>query len=198
MINFKRRDDIVPSSLILAAILLLLGTLLYMVLVPVPSTAGLAKGRDLSRKKIEQEIKSARSRADELEKTNQAYLWNDTAESVTASVLNNITAEARRKSLKMTAFRPQRPQTLETLTELPFSVQLSGPYPAVRAVVAALNTQESRIALRSLQMASSDGGSSAVTATLAFSAYTVLPTKPTPATKAPAPPTQGGNKNGKG
>lgn len=194
MINFKRRDDVLPSSLILAAILMLLGTLLYMVLVPVPSTAGLAKGRDLSRRKITKEIESAKARANELEKSNQAYLWSDTAESVTASVLENITAQARRKSLKMTAFRPQRPQTLETLTELPFSVQLSGPYPAVREVVSALNTPQSKIALRSLQMASSDGATSAVTATLAFSAYTVLPKKPV--TKSPAPVVPGGKKNG--
>jgi Tfp pilus assembly protein PilO len=196
MINFKRRDDIVPSSMITAAILMLLGTLLYMILVPMPGTAGLAKGRDLSRRKITKEIETARSRADELEKANQAYLWNESAESVTASVLGNITAQARRKSLKMTAFRPQRPQTLETITELPFSVQLSGPYLSVREVVSALNTPQSKIALRSLQMASSDGASSAVTATLAFSAYTVLPKKPA-ATKAPVQPAApGGNKNG--
>jgi Tfp pilus assembly protein PilO len=180
--------------MILAAIVMLLGTLLYMLLVPTPSTAGLAKGRDLSRRKITKEIETARQRANELEKANQAYLWSDTAESVTASVLNDITAQARRKSLKMTAFRPQRPQTLETLTELPFSVQLSGPYPAVRDVVAALDTPQSKIALRSLQMASSDGGSSAVTATLAFSAYTVLPKKP--ATKSSTQPVPGGGKNG--
>ncbi|MBC7808298.1 MAG: type 4a pilus biogenesis protein PilO [Akkermansiaceae bacterium] len=195
MIDFKRRDDILPSSLILAAILMLLGTLLYMVLVPTPSTAGLAKGRDLSRRKIAKEIETARARADELEKTNRAYLWNESAESVTARVLGDITAQARRKSLKMTAFRPQRPQTLETLTELPFSVQLSGPYPAVRDVVAAMNTPRSRIALRSLQMASSDGASSAVTATVAFSAYTVLPKKPA-AKSTPRPAVRGGNANG--
>lgn len=196
MINFKRRDDLVPSSMITAAILMLLGTLLYMLLVPVPSTAGLAKGRDLSRRTITKEIEMARSRADELEKTNRAYLWNESAESVTASVLGNITAQARRKSLKMTAFRPQRPQTLETLTELPFSVQLSGPYLAVREVVSALNTPQSKIALRSLQMASSDGASSAVTATLAFSAYTVLPKKATTKAAPVAQPVPGGKKNG--
>ena len=194
MINFKRRDDVLPSSMILASILMLLGTLLYMIFVPVPSTAGLAKGRDLSRRTITKEIETTRARADELEKTNQVYLWNDTAESVTASVLGNITAQSRRKALKMTAFRPQRPQTLESLTELPFSVQLSGPYLAVRDVVSVLNTPQSKIAMRSLQMSSSDGGSSAVTATLAFSAYTVLPKKT--ATKAPAPPVAGGKNNG--
>lgn len=194
MINFKRRDEILPSSLILAAILMLLGTLLYMVLVPVPSTAGLARGRDLSRRKLAGEIESARTRADELEKKNRTYLWNETAESVTASVLEEVTAQARRKSLKMTAFRPQRPQTLETLTELPFSVQLSGQYPAVRDVVSSLSTPRTRIALRSLQMASSDGGSSAVTATLAFSAYTVVPQKP--AAKPVPRPAQGGDRNG--
>ena len=194
MINFKRRDDVLPSSLILVSILLLLGTLLYMVLVPVPSAKGLAKGRDLSRHKIMDEIKTARERADDLEKINKNYIWNDTADSVTASVLNTVTDQARRKALKMTAFRPQRPQALETLTELPFSVQLSGPYPAVQQVVAALNSPKNKIALRSIQMASADGASSAVTATLAFSAYTVLPTKP--GGKLPSRTITGGDKNG--
>lgn len=194
MINFKRRDDILPSSLILAAILLLLGTLLYMVLVPVPSAAGMAKGRTLSRNKITDEISKAKTRANELEKANKAYLWNDTADGVTAKVLNTITAQAKSKSLKMAAFRPQRPQALETLTELPFSVQISGPYPAVRAVISTLNTPKSKIALKSIQIASADGASSAVTATIAFSAYTVLPAKTEE--KLPAKTLTGGAKNG--
>ena len=45
MINFREPQFLVPSALILLSLVILTGTLLYMVLVPPPSVAGLARGR---------------------------------------------------------------------------------------------------------------------------------------------------------
>ena len=68
-------------------------------------------------------------------------------------------------------------QVLDGVTELPISVQISGPYNEVRSVAATLDSGTSRIALRSMQIAASDSASSAVTVTLGISAY--LPTNAT-------------------
>lgn len=195
MINFKNREELAPSLLALASVLTLLGTLLYMVMVPPPSAAGLAKGRNLSRIKIEEEIETAKKRAAELEQTNLQRLWTGSPEAVTAAVLDTLTKQAATRSLKLTAFRPQRTQPLNGLTELPFSVQVSGPYTKVREVLSSLDAPGSRLALRSVQIASADAASSSVTATLAISAYLPGPAA-APATATGARTTTGGGSRG--
>jgi len=175
MINFKSREELAPSLLALGAILTLLGTLIYMMVVPVPTAAGLAKGRERSRLQIQDEIATAKKRADELESANQKRLWTGSTEAVTASVLDILTRQAKSRSLKLTAFRPQRTQALDGLTEMPCSVQLSGPFPAVRGVLSALDASNGKLALRSVQFASSDAASSAVPATVVVSAYMAGP-----------------------
>ena len=171
MINFKQRDEVLPSALIVLSIVILAATLAYMLLVPPPTAAGMAKGREMSRQKIQDEIDRARARSAQIEKANRARLWQGNVDTVTSAALGKLTDLANRRSLKMTAFRPQRPQELEGVSEIPFSVQISGPYPAVRAMIAALDSSGAKLALRSVQMASSDPATSAVTATLGLSAY---------------------------
>ena len=185
MISFKHRNDRLPSALILLSIAVLAGTLGYMLLVPPPSAAGVVAGRERSRRQLEQEIARATARTEEVRKAVKPRLWQGNAEAVTAAVLNQLTEQAARRSLRITAFRPQRSQALEGITELPFSVQISGPYAAVRATMAALDAAGSKLAVRSVQVASSDGETSAVTATLGVSAYIAA------ADAAPAPPARG-------
>ena len=181
MISFKNRDEALPSALIVFSLVILAGTLFYMLLVPAPSAAGVAKGRQISHRKIQDEIDSARARVKELEAAARPRQWQGNADTVTAAVLGQLTAQANRRALKITAFRPQRAQVLEGIAELPFSVQISGPYPAVRDVVTSLDTPGSRLALRSVQVASSDAATSAVTATLGLSAYIASGETPSPA-----------------
>jgi hypothetical protein len=171
MINFKNRDELAPSVLIILSIAILIGSLLFMLLVPKPSVAGLAAGRTRSIHKIEDETDKAKARTKEAETAANPRIWSGEQESVTASVLALLTNQANQRSLKIAAFRPQRTQLLPGLTELPYSVQVSGPYPAVQTMIAALDTDSSKLALRSLQIASADGKTSAVTATLGLSAY---------------------------
>jgi Tfp pilus assembly protein PilO len=99
-------------------------------------------------------------------------------------VLAQLAQQAQRRSLKIGAFRPQKQQTLAGLTELPYSVQVSGPFLSVRAFLSVLDSSSSKLALRSVQIASADGKSSLVTATLGLSAY--VPVESVPAVR-PAP-----------
>lgn len=172
MINFKQREFILPSALMLLSILVLGGTLAYMLLVPEPNAAGVVKGRAASRRKIEGEIEQAKERNRAMQQQVRPRLWEGNTEAITASVLAKITNEVNRRNLRMTAFRPQKPQMLENLTELPYTVQLAGPFPAVRETIRTFDAPGSKLAVRSLQIASADGASSEVTASLAVCAYT--------------------------
>ncbi len=171
MINFKQPEERTPSALILLSIAILAGTLLYMVFVPAPSAAGIAKGREISRRKIQSEISDAQTRTLQMRKETQGRIWPGDAELVTSQVLARLTDQANQRSLKLAAFRPQKMQPLQGVTELPYNVQLAGPYPVVRAMIQSLDAPQSRLVLRSIQIASSEAASSAVVATLGLSAY---------------------------
>ena len=97
--------------------------------------------------------------------------WSGNPERVTAEVLAQLTRQASGGGLKMGAFRPQRVQLLDGAQELPYSVQVSGPFPAVRAFAASLDSSGGKLAVRSIQIAASDASSSTVTATITLSAY---------------------------
>lgn len=171
MINFKNKDEALPSALILAAIVTLAATFAYMILVPKPTVAGVAKGRQRSVRQIEEQIEQAKTRSKESEALAATRVWDGNQDEVLAQVLAQLTVRAQRSKVTMAAFRPQKPLPLTGVTELPCSVQVSGPYETVLAFLGTLDEPSSRVALRSVSVASSDGATSAVTATLGVSVY---------------------------
>ena len=177
LINFKNRQEAGPSAVMLTALVVLAGALAYMLLVPTPTTEGLAKGKERSRKQLEDQIVMAQQSGQLARTQTASRLWQGDLDMISASVLAQLTQEANGRKLKLSAFRPQRTLNLPELTELPFSVQVSGPYPAVQAFAATLDRPSTRLALRSLQLASSDAASNTVTATLGISAF--APGQPT-------------------
>ena len=174
MINFRQRDDVIPSALILCAIVILAATLAYMLLVPKPSVARLERGRERGRRQILREITDTRTRTKQAQAAVAPRLWQGDPNTVSSAVLALLTQQARHHALKLGAFRPERPQALGGVTELPFSVQVSGPYPKVQAVMTSLDGGKSRVVLRAVQVASSEETSDVVTATLGLSAYLAL------------------------
>ncbi|MBV9851448.1 MAG: hypothetical protein JO250_17405 [Armatimonadetes bacterium] len=187
MIPFRRREDALPSALILLSAALLTATLIYMLAVPRPSAAALDRGHTRARRQVLRETADVRKRTRQAQAAVAPRLWPGDANAASSGVLALLTVQTRRHALKLGAFRPQRPQALAGLTELPFSVQVSGPYPRVQAVMAALDAPQSRLALRSVEVASSEETSDVVTATLGLSAYMASgPALMPPA--APAPP----------
>jgi Tfp pilus assembly protein PilO len=169
--NFKNPQEAGPSAVMLAALVILLGSLGYMLFVKKPTTEGIAMGKERSRKGILEQIEMAQLSGQQTRAQLSARLWQGDTDTIAAAVLAQLTQEATARKLKLSAFRPQRTQLLPELSELPFSVQISGPYPAVHAFAATLDRPSSKLALRSLQIASSDAGSDAVTATLGLCAY---------------------------
>ena len=171
MISFRRREDIAPSALILLSIILLTGTLLYMLLVPPPSVAGQVAAREQAMQQLQRETADAKRQARQAQAALGSRLWHGDSDTISAAVLALLTEQTRQHALKLGAFRPQRPQALSGVTDLPISVQITGPYPRVQAVMAALDAPNTSVALRSAEIAASDETSDAVTATLGVSAY---------------------------
>ena len=182
LFNFKNPQEAGPSAVLLAALLILAGSLAVVLLVPTPTVVGKEKDKAATRKQIQDQIEATQMKGQQARAQAANRLWQGDPDTITAAVLARLTQEANGRKLKLSAFRPQRIQNLPELSELPFSVQVSGAYPSVHAFAATLDALGSKLALRSLQLASSDANSNAVTATLGISAFIpALPsTSPTP------------------
>lgn len=98
-------------------------------------------------------------------------IWPGDSDAVTSALMAGLTREADARELKMAGFRAQRVVDYQGITELPFSVQVVGPYPSVRAFLAMLDRPGTRILLRSAQLASADAATDTVSATLGVSAF---------------------------
>ena len=171
MISFKRPEDVVPSCLILLSIFILAGTLLYMLLVPKPSAAGSTALSARSRRRLNSDIVATKKGNREAEAAVRPRLWHSDPQSVTATALAQMTDLAGKHLVKLTAFRPARSQEFDSITELRFEAQLSGPYAGIHAVMAALDARGSKVVLRGVQIASSQEAGNGVTATLGLSAF---------------------------
>ncbi len=179
MINFKNQQDVAPSVIILCSIFIMLGTLIYGLAVKVPTSLTLTKGRMASKKKLEHDIKTAKADSVTLAQQVKTRLWTEKPDAITAKILGKVTLLAKQYSLGVTAFRPQKQQILDGVTELPYNIIVTGSFPSVQKVARELESSSARLALRSLQFASADSATSSVSATLNVSAFVEL--KETPA-----------------
>ena len=171
-ISFKRPEDVLPSVLILAALAILIVSLCVVLMVPVPTKAAIDKSHNNSFRKLVNQTADLNRHAAEAQKEAQTRLSTGDPETVSTAILGRLTNQANALSLKIGAFRPQRQVQLDGMMELPFSVQITGPYSRVRKVLSTLDTAGSKVALRSAQISSSvQSSTNDVTATLQISAY---------------------------
>ncbi|HEV2473954.1 MAG TPA: type 4a pilus biogenesis protein PilO [Chthonomonadales bacterium] len=170
MINFRQKEYAGSSAAALLAIVVLAGSLLVMLL-PQPSAAISAQVRARQLHNLRNEISKARIQTKQTNAANSKLLWQGNPQEVTSLVLKQITGYANQRNLTLTAFRPQRMVALQGIVELPYSVHITGPYLKVREVVSLLDSPGNRLALSSVQFASSDESSSLVTATVNLAAF---------------------------
>ncbi len=111
------------------------------------------------------------------ERTIEELSWTGGADAAEKGALALVTQISKSKGATLQAFRPQKRLEQGELTRLPFLVTLEGPYTKVLAVLRELETPSSKLAVNLVQIASADGASDVVTATLALFAF---------ASKAPA------------
>ncbi len=178
LISFQRREDITPSVLMIVSVVVLAGTLAYMLLAP--GAAHSTRTAAGSRRRMVDDIAETRHQTRAARRAIQPRLWHGNPEFVTAAALSQLTRQAEKRSLKLTSFRPDRPQEFADVTELRFDVQVAGPYAGLHSFLAAQDAGGSRLVLRSvqitasqmeLQSTSSHAAGSAVTASLGLSAF---------------------------
>ncbi len=186
MINFKDRDEVVPSTIIVISLVLLIATLIFTLVYKKPSVADLPKGQNIKTRQLIAAASDAKARAADIQVSSQSKLWQGDPETIMAQILSQLTDRSQRAQLTMSAFRPQKSQIVSGLNELPFSVQISGPYKAILPFIQSFDTPDTKVALRSIQFASLGGDSSTVSATIALSAYCKAPVVAAPVTSIPA------------
>jgi hypothetical protein len=184
MISFKTKEDFLPSTLILLSLVVLTGALVFMLLVPEPSTADIVSNRKATIRKLSEDVLYSKHRADEARNAVEPRLWMGSQNHVSAAVLGLVTASSTEASLKLTAFRPQRTVDLDGITELPFTVQISGTFADIRQVMRSLDGPHSRVVLCSVAVNASEEVTNTVQATLVISAYVASPTSQASTTEA--------------
>lgn len=171
MINFQKDSERLPSTLILLSLFILLGSFLYMIAVPKPSVAGIAKGREQSKRRVQEDIDKADEQLEGLEKIIRPLLWKEKGEAITPLLLDQVSQRAKAQQVHLMAFRPQRQQVFDGVTEMPFSIYVNGSYSGVKGLLKGLDTTASKVVLRSAQISASDPKTSVVTAVISISAF---------------------------
>jgi len=190
MIDFKSKDDVVPSTLIVASLVILTATAIFTLIVPRPQAPTTGPTHAAVRRNTTREAQRSTARAIELEKEAAALLWQGNDQEVTSAVLSLMTERTHQYSLTLASFRPERIQPLPGLIEQRYSAQITGSYLHLANLLAALDASGSKIVLTGAQIAPSGNNSGSVTATIALSAYAPGP--------AQLPTTTAGGAHGQG
>lgn len=169
--------DRTANGLVVGSAVVMLATFCYAVFVPARSARDVAAGRQRSRATVEKDIETAKQSVRDAQNTNKNRVWTGDTESVTASLLDRWTREAKSLGLDVVSFRPQKTRAVAGLTELPVTVQVSGTWPRVASLLNRSDKPGARVVLRGVQIASADAASDAVTATLQFHVYLNTPKK---------------------
>ncbi|MFZ4508335.1 MAG: type 4a pilus biogenesis protein PilO [Fimbriimonas sp.] len=182
MINFKDKNAVGFSSLIVLAILVLATTLAVMLFLPKPTDKGIAKQRRDKELELKLSKQQASDRLAELKASINSRIWDLPADQIGPGALSKVSQAAAAHKLKIVAFRPQRANEAEDLIQLPYLVTLDGPYLSVLGFVQDIQAKENKLAVNLVQLASADGASNRVTASVSLMAYQKPPlAKPTEA-----------------
>lgn len=159
---------------------LLAGAAIYDRLVPVPRLDITPQARKARQDKVILEVETLSKQASEAKLQLSARIWKDDPESIGPAAMDSITRSAKSHGLVVGSFRPQKPVDEAPLTRYPYVVSVDGTYLSVLSFVRDLEKPENKIVVNSVQIASADGASSAVTATISIWAFTesTTPTKP--------------------
>ena len=184
MISFRTRNAAIASTLILAAFLMLIGTTAWF-LMPLPTAKSAAiqnSNKKLALIKGIDESDVSRSKADaEIRK----LLWTGAPETVAPQAMTKITELARKRGLKLVAFRPAKFVEGQGLIGVPVGVTVDGTFPNTMLFVKDIEKSDLNLAVSTVQVASADAASDRVTGTVNVVAYL----------KATAPASVAGDKN---
>lgn len=105
------------------------------------------------------------------------FAWTEDAETINPQAMASTTVLARRHNVLIAAFRPQKPIDEGTVQRIPYLISVEGTYLDVVSFVKDLEGVGNRLVVNSVQIASSDPGSSQVRGTIGVLALRLVEPK---------------------
>lgn len=165
------------NSVSLVAIVVMGLVVAAYLLFPVPSLKKVTQTRRNQETDLYKDIDKLRDDVSLTRTRNLQRLWTQPADQVAAAAMAKVTQLAQAQSLKVLAFRPQRVQEAPGVTILPYQISMEGYFPKVMAFIRSMETPNVRLPVINVQIASADGASDKVTATIGIVAYREAETK---------------------
>ena len=159
------------NGLLIGAMLVLFGLLLFDLMVPVPKAPQRVQARKEDDLLIQKETKKVRDDYAHARAAIDVRVWQATPDAIGSQTLDLATNAAKRFGLALSGFRPQKPTDEGELTRLTYVMTLEGPYPGLQAMVQDLETPGRRLSVHMVQVASADDASDLVNATIGISAF---------------------------
>lgn len=117
------------------------------------------------------EIRQLREKVLEAKVKNEPIVWAADPDEISAQAMALVTKMANARNLNVVAFRPQRAQANGNLMMLPYQLSVDGSFPEVIRFLQAMETKGTKLAVNLVQVASADGASDEVNATIGVVAY---------------------------
>jgi hypothetical protein len=171
VISFKSKSESATSVAIIVALLILVGTGLFMIFVKPPTTEGTAAGKIRSQGELEDRLEKLKADNTVFKTTIRDHTWPQKTEEIGPKALTFITAFAQKHRLKLMAFRPQKAVEVNNLTQLPFLISIEGPFPGVMNFARELEDPKLKLGTSMVQVSSNDPNSDLVSATIGVVAY---------------------------
>lgn len=185
MIDFRRKDMVPASSIMVVAILVLFGTFIFMAwyqFISPPNTKGL-KARVLKEgRQVQEATMIAKAKYAKAKAIVDANTWSGTPDEVAPAAMAKLSSLARANGVKLTAFRPQRSAEAGPLTSQPYLLTLEGTFPSVVQLTRQIDKPGTKLSVNLVQINASSEDENSVTATVGVVAYLM----PSPKPKAPA------------
>lgn len=172
------------NALLVLAMIALAGAAVFDLAVPAPKLDMSPQARKARQDKVISEVAVLDKQAEEAKMLLSARLWKEKPDAIGPAAMDVITRSAKKHSLVVGSFRPQKLVEEPPLTRFPYIVSVDGTYLGVLSFVRDLEQPENKIVVNSIQIASADGASSAVTATIAIWAFKEASASPKPNTTA--------------
>lgn len=171
MISFKDPRDQLGSGLFVGGIALLVGALAMLAFVKPPSEKGI-QGKKLAKlRQASNAIDTANERIDVIEQVFEKTKWTEKPDLITGEVLSIVREATGKASVKLISFRPQRSVETTDLLQLPYVIAVDGSFPNVVKFVQSIEESDAKLAVSSFQLASAEGTSDFVTASIGLVAY---------------------------
>lgn len=159
------------TQIAVAGLVICLGALCFDLFGPKPSASRSGAARKKEEVKLEADTKRLRKQVSELQIKNDERLWSEPIDEVGPKAMTLLESFARQNNLKVISFRPQRVEEEAGLERMPYQISLEGSFPKVISFVRSVETPTTKIAVTNVQIASVDGASDTVSATIGLVAY---------------------------